>query len=297
MLRAMILAAGLGTRLRPLTDELPKPLVPVGDRPAVAHVAARLAAAGVREAAINVHHLAEAFTDDRIASLPLALHVIHEPEILGTAGGVANAAALLGDGDVVVWNADILADVDVGALVAARQEAGAAATLAVSMRGRPGEGTVGIGEGGRVVRLRGERFGEEVASGDFLGVQVIAPSLRALLPKPGCLVDDGYRPALRRGLAVTTFPVAGAWDDIGTVASYLAANARWLAREGLEAWVHPTARVAPGVTVAGSVIGAGAEVSGAGAVRGSVVWPGARADAPLDGEVVTPARRTSRGCA
>src|SRR6185437_5559876 len=191
----------------------------------------------------------------------------------------------------------ILADVDVGALVASRRAAGAAATLAVSMRAGPGEGTVGIGEGGRVVRLRGERFGEEVSSGDFLGVQVIAPSLRAALPKPGCLVDDGYRPALRRGLAVTTFPVAGAWDDIGTIASYLAAHARWLARQRLDAWVHPSARVAPGVTVIGSVIGADAEVGGAGVVRGSVVWPGARAEAPSGGEVVTPARRTSRGCA
>src|SRR5262249_14884373 len=107
----MILAAGLGTRLRPLTDQLPKPLVPVGDRPAAAPVAARLAAPGVREAAINVHHLAVAFTPERLAAVPIALHVIHEPEILGTAGGVANAAAVLGDGDVVVWNADVLADV------------------------------------------------------------------------------------------------------------------------------------------------------------------------------------------
>src|SRR5277367_6976775 len=105
----MILAAGRGTRLRPLTDELPKPLLPVGDRPAMAHVAARLAAAGIREAVLNTHHLAAEFTPERLAALPLALRVIHEPEILGTAGGLANAAALLGDGDVVVWNGDILA--------------------------------------------------------------------------------------------------------------------------------------------------------------------------------------------
>lgn len=295
--RAMILAAGRGTRLQPLTDELPKPLVPVGDRPALAHIAARLAAAGIRESALNTHHLAAAFTPERLAGLPLAIRVIHEAAVLGTAGGVANAARILGDGDVVIWNGDILADVDVGALVAAHRATGAAATLAVSARGAPGEGTVGIDTGGRVVRLRGERFGEEVASGDFLGVQAMAPALRSALPPLGCLVDDGYRPALRRGLLVTTFPVTGAWDDIGTIASYLAANARWLAREGLGAFVHPSARVAASVTVEGSVIGAGADVSGAGAVRGSVIWPGARVEAPLHGEVVTPARRTSTGCA
>src|ERR1700722_5417639 len=102
----MILAAGLGTRLRPLTDELPKPLLPVGDVPAVAQVAAVLRDAGFREAVINVHHLAAAFPPAILAAMPLVLRVSLEPEVLGTAGGVANAGALLGDGDVVVWNGD-----------------------------------------------------------------------------------------------------------------------------------------------------------------------------------------------
>src|ERR1700744_4736917 len=117
----MILAAGLGTRLRPPTDELPKPLVPVGERSVGAHVAARLAQAGIREAVLNTHPLAAAFTPERLAGLPLSLRVIHETEVLGTAGGVANAADLLGDGDVVVWNGDILADVDVTALASAHR--------------------------------------------------------------------------------------------------------------------------------------------------------------------------------
>jgi mannose-1-phosphate guanylyltransferase len=272
--RAMILAAGLGTRLRPLTDELPKPLVPVGDRPAIAHVAARLAAAGIREAVLNTHHLAAAFTPDRLAALPLALRVIHEPEILGTAGGLANAAALLGDGDVVVWNGDILADVDVRALLQAHRSQGAAATLAVVPR-EDGAGTVGLDARGCVVRLRGERSGDEVSSADFLGIHVIGPELRATFPRKGCFVDDGYRPARRRGALVATFPVSGAWDDIGTVASYLAANMRWLAQSGRDAYVHETARVATGVACGVSVIGAGATVTGTGAVRGSVIWPGA----------------------
>jgi mannose-1-phosphate guanylyltransferase len=292
----MILAAGLGTRLRPLTDELPKPLVPVGDRPAIAHVAARLAEAGLPSAVLNTHHLAAAFMPEALAAVPIRLRIVHEPEVLGTGGGIANAAPLLDEGDIVAWNADILAEVDVAALLAVHRASGAAATMVVAPR-EPGEGTVGLDARGRVVRLRGERFGEEVASGDFLGVQVLGPAIRALLPRPGCLVDDGYRPALRRGAAVGTFLVTAPWDDIGTIASYLAANARWLARRGLDAFVHETARVAPGVVVRGSVIGAGAEVTGEGSVEGSVVWPGARAAAPLRGEVVTPSRRTSTGCA
>jgi mannose-1-phosphate guanylyltransferase len=294
--RAMILAAGLGTRLRPLTDELPKPLVPVGDRPAVAHVVDALALAGFREAVLNTHHLAEAFTPERLAALPVRLRLVHEASILGTGGGVANAAPWLGEGDVLLWNADILVDLPVGALLDAHATSGAAATLAVAPR-TDAAGTVGLGADGRVVRLRGERYGDEVRSADFLGVHVLGPALRRALPIPGCLVADGYQPALRAGAVVATFPVSAPWDDIGTIAQYLAANARWLARRGLAAFVHPSARVAPDAVIERSIVGAGAEVSGAGVVRGSVVWPGARATAPLDGAVVTPARRTSTGCA
>lgn len=287
MRAAMILAAGLGTRLRPLTEELPKPLVPVGDRSMLRHVAARLAAAGVERVVMNVHHQAEAFTEGVLAELPLPLAIVREAALLGTGGGVANARAALGEGDVIVWNGDILADVDVSAVLVAHAATMALATLVYAPRAA-GEGTVGVGSTGEVVRLRGERFGEEVRGGDFLGIQVLGPALRAALPEPGCLVGDGYLPALRRGARVATFAHAGAWDDVGDVVAYLAANARWLAAEKRASFVAAGARVAPGVDVTGSVIGAGATVAGAGALAGCVVWPGARAVAPLEGAVITP---------
>src|SRR5262245_51290867 len=103
MTAAMILGAGLGKRLRPLTDELPKPLVPVGDRPIVAHVLERLRAGGIERAVLNTHHLPERF-ESVLGALPLPLDLVHEPELYGTAGGVANAAPLLGPGTIVVWN-------------------------------------------------------------------------------------------------------------------------------------------------------------------------------------------------
>ncbi|MEO7331979.1 MAG: nucleotidyltransferase family protein, partial [Minicystis sp.] len=200
----MILAAGLGTRLRPLTDELPKPLVPIGDRPVVAHIAERLAAAGITEAALNTHHLAEAFTQEVLAALPLKLTVVHETAILGTAGGVANAAPALGEGEIIVWNGDILVDLDLGVLIAAHRRRDVPATLVVSLR-PVGEGTLGIGQRGEVVRLRGERFGAETSGGDFLGIYAMSPALRARLPHQGCLVGDACLPALRAGEKLGTF--------------------------------------------------------------------------------------------
>jgi mannose-1-phosphate guanylyltransferase len=284
----MILAAGFGTRLRPLTDELPKPLVPVGDRAAVAHIADRLAKAGIAEAVLNTHHLAEAFTPRRIASLPLRLRVIHETKILGTAGGVANAAPLLGRGDVILWNGDILADVDIAALLEEHRRARALATMVVAPRPR-GEGTVGLDDRGAIVRLRGERFGEEVRGGDFLGITALGPLLRARLPREGCLIGDGCLPALRAGERIASVPSATTWDDIGSIATYLQANARWLDRQKIRNFVGNEASIAPGVLLEDSVVGEGAQVSGSGIVRGAVIWPGARVEAPLDRIVVTTA--------
>jgi mannose-1-phosphate guanylyltransferase len=222
MTAAIVLCAGLGTRLAPLTDELAKPLMPVGDRPILAHVTEMLGAAGVTNIVANTHHRAPDFDHD-YASLKSKLHLLYEPKILGTAGGVANAARALGDGPVVVWNGDILApELDVAALMAA-QERTPADALWVVEPAAPGTGTVGLDDHGNVVRLRGERFGAETAGGDFLGIQVMGARLRRALPAEGCLVADVALPLLRRGGRLASFPYRGAWDDIGQPASLLRA--------------------------------------------------------------------------
>lgn len=277
----MILAAGLGTRLRPLTDRLAKPLVPIGDRPAIAHVVDRLRAVGVSRIVVNTHHHAaqlRAFVDPQPD-----LSLSEEPDLLGTAGGVGRAGSLLGDGDVLVWNADILADVDVEALVAAHASA---ATLVVQPL-PAGQGSVGLDASGRIVRLRAERFGDETSGGQFPGVYVLGEELRARLPERGGIIEDVLIPALARGTTLRAFPFAGAWRDIGTIDSYLDANVAWLQRRGATSWVGPGAQVVEGVFLESAVVGPGASVLGHGPVIRTVVWPGARAHAPLEGAIVT----------
>ena len=102
----MIMCAGLGERLRPLTDELPKPLVPVGDRPALAHITRALAREGYDAALANTHWLPDKF-DVKSVDWGLALNLSHEPKIRGVAGGVAGARSELG-APLVVWNGDTL---------------------------------------------------------------------------------------------------------------------------------------------------------------------------------------------
>jgi mannose-1-phosphate guanylyltransferase len=270
---AMILAAGRGTRLAPLTDRLAKPMVPIGDRPAIAHVAERVRLASER-IVVNVHHRPG---DVAAWAARESMAVSEEKDLLGTAGGLARARKLLGDGDVLVWNADIVSSFDPRALVAAHRSN---ATLAVRARAA-GEGNVGIGQDGRIVRLRSERFGDEARGGEFLGIHVVGAALRDACPEIGCLVGDVYLPALRRDERLDAFVTDAPFVDVGTIAQYLAANRAWLADRA--SWAAPDARVE--ASIEGSVVGAGAVVL-APAIR-SVVWPGARVETRIEDAVVT----------
>ena len=274
---AMILCAGLGTRLRPLTELVAKPMVPVGDAPAVAHVFARVA--HLLPVVVNVHHHPEGLERWAEAS---GVKVSREPELLGTAGGLAAAGDLLGDGDVVVWNGDVLSNLDVRDLTEAHDRGGALATLAVRPR-TDDRGNVGLDDQGRVVRLRGERFGAEASSADFLGIHVVGAELRATLPRTGCLVGDVYIPALARGARLGARLSRPSFRDIGSLAEYLAANRAWLADRGLEAWAGEGASI--DASIEGSVVGARARVD-APTIR-SVVWPGAHVREPVEDAIVT----------
>jgi mannose-1-phosphate guanylyltransferase len=281
----MVLAAGLGTRLLPLSAELPKPLMPIGDRPLLAHLAERLAREGFPSFVMNIHYLADEFRlyYNQLQSVP---HVVEEPEIRGTAGGVAGARGLFGKPPILVWNGDVLVDPPVAGLQAAAGRGG----LALAVAPRPaGTGTVGLGATGAVVRLRGERFGEEVAGGDYVGVAGIGAGVLESLPDRGCLVGEVALPLLRAGETIATVPVAGDWIDIGSIEAYRRANAEWLARTAGPgaSWVSPSATVAASVRLAASIVGHGAHVSGSGDVVRCIVWPGAHAVAPLSDAIVT----------
>lgn len=285
MARAMVLSAGLGTRLRPLTLELPKALVPLGDRPLAAHIAERLGRAGFSDIVMNIHYLADVFSRE-IQSFPVNVHLVHEADIRGTAGGIAGAADLLGPPPVVAWNADILADPPIAELLSAASDG----SLAFAVAPRPvSEGTVGVGADGRVVRLRGQSFGLETSGGDYIGVAAVGDQTLASLPARGCLVGDVALPRLGRGEPVRAVAVREPWRDVGSLSEYLAANLDWLsdAHGPGASWVHPSARVSETVRLDRSVIGAHAEVVGEGILGRTVVWPGARARAPLDGAIVT----------
>jgi mannose-1-phosphate guanylyltransferase len=270
---AMVLAAGLGTRMRPLTDVVPKPLAPIGDKPALGHLIDDLRTAGFGTVTVNAHHLAaqvEAFAKE-----DGGVRVSHERELLGTAGGLRRArdAGFLRRERVLLVNGDLAARLPLHALAAAPCD-GEAVLLAAPVL--LGDGNVGTNAAGHVVRMRRETVAPgEVASFAYLGCALLGSALLKALPESGCLVGDVLLPRLRLGARVRVEPFTGPWLDVGSRLAYLQANRDWLAQRGQAAFVHPSAQ-ANHVQLTRSVVGAHAVVAENASLEDCVVWPHAR---------------------
>lgn len=290
MPQVMVLCAGLGTRLSALTQECPKPLVPVGDKPQLLHVLEHIAQEGFDSALVNTHHHAahfESFAEQLPAELTqshFALQLSHEMELLGTAGGVQFASSRL-RAPVIVWNGDIWIQPALGAL---REQV--VDSKAICLLTAPAEngavGTLGLDPQGRVVRLRGERFGDEHRAADYLGLMALGEAAVASLPARGCLIGDLCLPHLRAGGVITTLEHSGAWFDIGSLEGYRDANFHWLQGHAGN-FVAPDAQVPVGTRVSSSIVGGGAVLSGQGAVQRCIIWPHARSVLPCRDVVVT----------
>ena len=276
-MQAMILGAGLGSRLRPLSLELPKPAVPIGDTPLFALQASQLRSAGFDVRAMNASYMADVLAP-LAAAENLALSI--ETELLGTAGGVARARdrGMLFDAPLLVHNGDICTRVGWQCLLG---ELGTTVARLAVRRRSIGQGSVGWTETGTVCRLRDVRVSSEAYSGDFLGVHVMSADVLRALPSRGCLVGDVYIPQILTGAQITVCEVSDNVWDVGDVHSYYRACLDWAGN----AWHSPQARVQPGCRTDGSVVGKGAVVRAD--VLSSVVWPGATVTMPTEGCVVT----------
>lgn len=136
-MNAFIFAAGLGTRLKPLTDTMPKALVPVGGKPLLAHVIEKLKAAGCKKIVINIHHFGDMIIDYVKSQNNFGVEILFSDErqmLLETGGAIKHAVDLLGDEPFLIHNVDILSNVDLKALIAAHSDADSATTLLVSKR-------------------------------------------------------------------------------------------------------------------------------------------------------------------
>jgi len=319
--RAMVLAAGLGTRLRPLTDAIPKPLVPIANRPLLEYTFALLAAAGVSEAIVNTHYLPELFEAGLRAldASGVALHLSRERRILGTAGGLKRAESFLAGGTFLLLNGDFLVDIDLRQVLEFHKSQGAAATMVLV----PDEtaGVLGVDPDGAIRRFIQPRPQDEPTdrvSCGFTGIHVLEPEIFRLIPanKPWEINKQAYPELIAGGRRVCGFVHRGYWREAGSPAGYLAANREVIGGRAGSLSPRPDsgAPALPGAAVSSpvlvgrgvrvgtnveigpeTVIGAEARIGDGARLRRSVILEGTDvpAGADIDGEVLFPGGRVA----
>lgn len=289
----MIVGAGLGTRLRPLTALCPKPAVPVRGLPLVAYQLHLLAHHGVREVMINVHPLPELLIEAARGFAPpgIELHFSRETELLDTGGGIRRVAGFLRESDpCLLIGSDMLLDADLGRLVGLHRARGDAWTMLLRDDPRAERfGSVGVDAQGRVRRI-GSRFAlpGEVRAGLYVWANVVSPRAFDRMPDREVFghFDAWIAPWLAAGAEDVRGEIWGAdrctWEPVGTPAEYLAANLAPTRLAYLDADARARAR---GVRFEDEcVIGAGASLGAGARLRRVVIWDHERVPAGLRAE-------------
>jgi mannose-1-phosphate guanylyltransferase len=295
MPNGMILAAGLGTRLRPLTNMLPKPLLPVANRPVMAYGIQRLQAAGITCIGANASYRAvqilETFGDGHAAGVHLHWSVESSPT--GTAGGLKGLQRVLDDDLVVVVAGDAMLDIDLVPLLTAHRERGAFATLATVPVADPSQyGVVVTDADGHIVQFQEKPApGTEISRQANTGIYIFDPGIFDLIAAD-TFVDFAlhiFPEVLRRRLPFIAMSVHGYWTDVGNPGDYLQANLDALAGRiaiDLAGHAEQGSCVAATAAVAGSrlhrcIIGEGARLAAGCVLHECVVWPDTHVPDPL----------------
>lgn len=307
--QTFVLGAGLGTRLRPLTDDLPKPLVPIFQKRLVTFALDHLIAAGAQAFHLNTHHLpghfATLFPDEKYLGRKICFH--HEPVLLETAGGIANIAPDLEDAPLLVYNGDVLSDLPLGALVDAHLQHRNSVTLALRSGGGPQQ--VALDGESRVVDIGNQLGTNRPSRFVFTGIYMISPEF-VLRLQPGVRrsVIPYFLELIRQRDLAGVIIDDGNWWDVGTPPAYLRLHME-LVRLSFPSFPvdnpdwrqprHPEATIASDSVLEGCcVIGSGAVVSAGARLRNTIVWPGAQiaSRSVLDNCIVR-TRRTAEGTA
>jgi len=283
--QAFVLGAGLGTRLRPLTDELPKPLVPIFQKPLITFALDHLIDIGIEKIFINTHRLpemfAQTFPENRYAGK--AIEFVNEPVLLETGGGIKNIEIELGGDPFITYSGDVLTDIALPALIDEHFKQGNDVTLALR---HTGLGSAVAFRQNRVIDIS-NRYGEP-GEYDFANIAVWDPSIFARIPPKqkisfipilGDWIDHGGKLG---GVALED----GKWFNLGSRAEYfevhrMIGEERWRPAhvKGAEWWrqVHPSAIVDPSAQLRGcSVVGKDCRVGAGAVLEETILWPGAQ---------------------
>lgn len=283
--KAFVLGAGLGMRLRPLTEEVPKPLIPIYQKPLITFVLDHLIAIGIRSFVINTHHRPEPFRElfSENEYRGCSVELVHEPEILGTGGGIKNAERLLDDELFITYSGDLLTDIELRPLLDEHLREGNDVTMALRETHLGKDVAV---DGNRVVDIA-KRYGRE-GRYDFAGVGIWTRAVFERIP-PGQHLS--YIPVLAKwigdgGRIGGVVSSAGKWFNIGNRREYLdvhrtIADESWRPGYVCETdWpvrIAPDAQIDPTAQLSGFYsIGTGCRVGAGASLENTILWPGAQ---------------------
>ncbi len=225
-MRAMILAAGLGTRLQPLTNHTPKALLLVHGEPLITYGLRLLKKHRFTQVLINLHHLGELLEKELGDGSRFGMEISYswEEKILGTGGGIKKVADFFRNEPVVVLNSDVLIDLDLPKLVRFHKKKRGLATMVVREREPDSPYTpIWVGRGDRILNIGDPKIKKKGSRsvphmGMYTGVQILEPKFLNYLPadQEACLIRNGYQPALASGEKIFAYPYSGYWNDLGT---------------------------------------------------------------------------------
>lgn len=222
-MKAMILAAGLGTRLQPLTNKRPKALMPIVNRPIMSRTIDYLKGYGITQIIVNVHHHSKQILDFLNSGKPFGIEVQVrvEPEILGTGGGIKNTQDFWDHDPFIVINTDILTNIDLRQAYEYKKGSESIATLI--LHDHIPFNQIRIDNNRHIIDISEQNKPGGLA---FTGIHIIDPALFSYIPKPGFSdIIDCYRNLIHSGMVVDAFLSEGHyWHDIGNISRYIRAN-------------------------------------------------------------------------
>lgn len=267
-MKAMILAAGFGTRLFPLTIDRTKPAIPFLGKPLVGYVAEYVARFGFKEFIVNLHHQPDSVREALGDGSAFGVHItytLEEPNILGTAGALDNAKDLLKDEPFLIVNGKIISDIDIAGAVETHKRSGALATMVLIPNVKREKFTIVETEDGLV-----KGFGdmakplteEEIRDTEheivtplmFTGIHILDPRVFDYI-EPGIysdIVPHVYRPALAKGDKIAAHVTDGNWYELSTIPRYLDISLAMM--NGSDIFTGENCVIAPGAAVRDSVI-------------------------------------------
>lgn len=273
-MRAMILSAGYGTRLWPLTEDRTKPAIPILGKPLVGYVAEYLASYGWGDILVNLHHrpdsVRRALGDG--SQFGVKLQYIDEPVILGTSGALDNARSFFESETFLVINGKLITDIDLDATLKTHRESGAIATLVLLPNTKYERFTVVETSNGLLKEFGGMPKREPVGDEPplmFTGIQILEPRIFKYIPRGvfSHSTTDVYPEAMRQGERVAVHIASGTWYELSTLQRYLDISLAMLATRheeltvGARCVVSPEAEVSDAVLWDDVVVEAGARVS------------------------------------